>query len=207
MKPYQNLSLDDMPGEIWKPIPDYEDLYYVSNFGRIKSIARKKHIVDSLGRESERIFSHTRILKQSVINGRRYLSITLCKDGILRRQFVHRLVLLAFVPNTFNKPCADHINTDTYDNRLDNLRWVTHSENSQNELTKAHISKIKSGKNCYFYGKVFGAKSISCTRPDGTVKFYSSIMEASRDGFNYRGIQQCLCGNTKHHHNCKWSYV
>lgn len=38
--PYQNLSLIDMVGEIWKPVPDFEDYYEVSNLGRIKSLER-----------------------------------------------------------------------------------------------------------------------------------------------------------------------
>jgi len=40
--PYQNFSLVDREGEIWKPILDYEDYYMVSNKGRIKSLPREK---------------------------------------------------------------------------------------------------------------------------------------------------------------------
>lgn len=40
-KPYQNMSLEDMEGEVWKPMLNYETHYMVSNLGRIKSIPRK----------------------------------------------------------------------------------------------------------------------------------------------------------------------
>lgn len=39
---YNNLSLEDLPGEIWKDIKGYEGYYQVSNMGRIKSVARER---------------------------------------------------------------------------------------------------------------------------------------------------------------------
>lgn len=40
METYQNLSLEDLPNEIWKDVVGYEGLYQVSNLGRVKSLDR-----------------------------------------------------------------------------------------------------------------------------------------------------------------------
>ena len=45
---------------------------------------------------------------------------------------VHRAVAELFIDNPDNKKYVDHIDANTHNNRVDNLRWVTASENNQN---------------------------------------------------------------------------
>ena len=65
-------------------------------------------------------------------DGNGYLQVTLCKDGNRKLYNIHRLVALNYIPNPDNKPEVDHWNGKRNDNRVENLRWATRSENGQN---------------------------------------------------------------------------
>ena len=129
-----------MEEEIWKPIKDYEGLYEVSSIGRVRSLGRE--IIDSKGRKQ--CFKE-RILKLQY-DRYGYLYVPLRNRDNRKKFKVHRLVAEAFIPNPKNKPCVDHINTIRDDNRVENLRWVTVKENSNNELTRNNISESQKGK-------------------------------------------------------------
>lgn len=47
-------------------------------------------------------------------------------------KFLHRLMAETFIVNPENKPTVDHIDRDTTNNLLSNLRWATHSEQREN---------------------------------------------------------------------------
>lgn len=103
--------------EIWKDIEGYEGLYEISNLGRVKSLPRNTtkggiKTVYKSGKSS-------------------YYKVLLCKNGKQKQPTIHRLLASAFIPNPDNKPQVDHINGDKTDNRIENLRWVTKSENSR----------------------------------------------------------------------------
>ena len=68
-----------MENEIWKEIPGYAGKYEVSNFGRVKSLARKV-----LSRNGGLKPIPERILKQCVIND--YCNVILCADGKTHKQ-------------------------------------------------------------------------------------------------------------------------
>ncbi len=62
-----------------------------------------------------------------------YRQINLYNDGKRSTKKVYRLVLECFSPNVDNKPQIDHINRIRTDDRLENLRWVSASENCRNK--------------------------------------------------------------------------
>ena len=76
-----------------------------------------------------------RFLKQCMNNG--YLYIGLPKDGKNIKFNIHRLIALYYIPNPYNKPYVDHIDRIRTNNNIENLRWVTHRENSSNISNQA----------------------------------------------------------------------
>ena len=130
-----------MTEEIWKDVVGYEGLYQVSNKGRVKSLDRYANNNGTLQ------FRPERILKQNIQNAGRSkrCAVALSKNGKVTRIRVHRLVAEAFIPNFENKPFIDHIDTDSTNNVVENLKWVTAKENSNNPLTIKHHSDVKKG--------------------------------------------------------------
>ena len=103
--------------ENWVCIPNYENLYMVSNYGNVKSL------------RSGKILRPTR---SGGFNGPTYLRITLCKDKVKTKYNIHRLVAMCFIPNPDNKPEVDHIDRNPFNNYSGNLRWATRIENRHN---------------------------------------------------------------------------
>lgn len=56
---------------------------------------------------------------------------------------IHRWVAELFIPNSDNKPCVDHIDTNPHNNSAENLRWVTYKENCNNSLTREHMKNAQ----------------------------------------------------------------
>ena len=87
-----------MENEIFLEIKDYENLYYISNFGNTKSLLKirpcgKHKFVDRIYEE--------KILK-NFIDKRGYIYITLSKDGVSKRYLLHRLIAESFIENKNN---------------------------------------------------------------------------------------------------------
>lgn len=124
--------------EIWKPIKGYEELYEVSNIGRVKGL--RKYV--DVGINSH--YRNEKILKQS-LDGKGYMMIWLYKDKNRKTMKVHRLVAEAFISNPEKKPQIDHINANKTDNRVCNLRWCTNKENCNNEHARKRNSENNTG--------------------------------------------------------------
>lgn len=109
--------------ELWK-VCALCDKYEVSSLGQVRNIKTKK------------------ILKQHT-NNRGYAAVSIDGTGIARNQRVHKLVVLTWygeIPEGYE---IDHINRIRTDNRLENLRVVSHTENMQNQDHWAKAQKIK----------------------------------------------------------------
>ena len=122
-----------MEKEIWKDIKGYEGLYEVSNMARIRTVP---HFMTA--KDGRKMLIPAKIRKQSV-DWHGYLYVKVRKGNKQTSLRVHRVIMEAFVENPENKPFIDHINTIKTDNRIENLRWVTAHENTQNTITLQRI--------------------------------------------------------------------
>ena len=123
--------------EVWKDVVGYEGLYQVSTIGRIKST----------------INGYERISVGVLDKSTGYKRFSLHKEGKTKKVYIHRLVAESFIPNFYNKPEVDHINTVRIDNRVENLRWVTRKENMNNHLSLEHLRISFTGENSPHYGR------------------------------------------------------
>ncbi|MBQ4495042.1 MAG: NUMOD4 motif-containing HNH endonuclease [Selenomonadaceae bacterium] len=107
------LTLENLDGELWKWIPNYEGLYQVSTFGRVKSFKR---------------YQEGKILKPQLFNGG-YLYSNFNNNGKQEHFLVHRLVAGTFIPNPKGKREVNHRDGHKLNCYVSNLEWVTSSEN------------------------------------------------------------------------------
>tara|TARA_R110000787_G_C13149682_1_gene418323 strand:- start:46 stop:519 length:474 start_codon:yes stop_codon:yes gene_type:complete len=91
---------------------------------------------------------------QTMMDG--YPYVNLYNDGKKKMKKIHRLIAEHYIPNPQNKQFVDHINRIRDDNRIENLRWVTSSENNTNMGIKSSNKSghkwisLTSGKYCYY---------------------------------------------------------
>ena len=96
------------------------------------------------------------------------MQYNLCKDGKRFIKLQHRLLMETFIPNIFGKKEINHINGIKTDNRLENLEWVTTSENRIHAfVTGLQVSRNRKKIIDHNTGRIFNsvteaAKALSC---------------------------------------------
>lgn len=179
--------------EVWKDVIGYEGLYQVSNKGNVKSLIYKRQN------------GNASILKL-VTKNNGYIQVTLVKDEYKSIQ-VHRLVAQMFIPNPENKPQVNHINGIRNDNRVENLEWVTASEN------QIHSHRILGNKSGYWMRDKIGALSVRkklLIQKDlngNIIRYWHCASDVSRElGYSGHAVRLCCRGVTKTSHGFVWQY-
>lgn len=119
--------VEDLEGEIWKDIPNFDSMYQISNKGRLKTFYCDKERIRIPKTKS-------RGYKEIGLSGKLYPKP--------KHIMIHRLVAEAFIPNPENKPFVNHIDCNTSNNCVENLEWVTHQENMNHAVLNDRMFKV-----------------------------------------------------------------
>lgn len=176
--------------EVWRSIKDYEGLYEVSNFGRVRNCRTG------------------RVLKPYPVS-QGYLMVMLCKNGVRNVYLMHRLVGMAFpdlvgwtekaVGKPFDELQINHKDQNKENNCVENLEWCDGPYNAnygdRNERMAKTQTNGKLSKIVYMY-----------TLDSKLCGLWPSTKECGRHGFNDGHISSCCIGIKKTHKGFKWSY-
>ena len=116
-----------MTDEEWRPVVGFEGYYEVSSLGRVRSA-----------------YKGGRVLSQGTPG--KYCQVSLVQEGKIVPALAHRLVAEAFIPNPDNLPWVLHWDDDKSNNRVENLRWGTASDNEKDKVRNGNNSNAQ--KTC-----------------------------------------------------------
>ena len=175
--------------EIWRTaVYDdeiYEGLYKVSNFGRILSLNYRntgKPELMTPGKDT---------------NG--YSIVNLYKNGEYKTCLVHRLVAQTFLPNPDNLPQVNHIDENKKNNRVDNLEWKSPKGNCNHGTRNERIFEKTTNGKC-------SKKVLQFSKSGEFIREWPSVMECSRNGYDFRNVSACCLGKRKTAYGFKWEY-
>ena len=177
--------------EVWKDILGYEGFYKVSNKGNIYSVERRDTLGRKIGGRTLRPTSDT--------HG--YHQIGLCKNGIEKKELIHKLVAQAFIPNQNNYLEINHKDENKTNNHVENLEWCTREHNNNYGTRNERLSKKVRAVNV----------------ETGEVITFNSTQEAGCKGYNQghvsracRGVYKTntgkLTGDGRTYKGYRWSY-
>lgn len=163
---------------MWKDIPDFEGYYQISNYGRIKSLARSKGFKEKI-----------RILRAQS-NG--YLYTVLSANNKRKTVRPHRLVAQCFIENPFFKKTVNHKDLDKTNNYIANLEWNSIQENITHACTN---------------GRRYRKPILQLLLNGDVVSEWGSAWEVqTKLGYFSTNISRCCLGKKKTYKGFKWRF-
>lgn len=185
--------------EIWVDVKDYEGLYQVSNYGRVKSLDRFIIQKDRWGNDRKRLLKGKiltlKLVKSTKRSNKGYLQVHLWKNGNGKYYCVNRLVWSAFNGEIPEGLQVNHIDENPFNNCIWNLNLMTCEENNNYGTRNERISASLRGRKrpSEIFEKI--SKPIEAVNEDGEIIYsFISISEADRNGFSKTAIRAC-CKN------------
>ena len=175
--------------EIWAPVPQFENCYFVSTTGKIYST-----------------YSH-KLLRPEIQEN--YCYVKLRHKGCKPKKLaVHRIVAFAFLDNPLNKEEVNHIDGNKSNNNISNLEWATRKENVNHAISHGLrpagvVCVRKKGKDNPLSKPVY-----QCSLQGEILARYNCASEAAEiNGYNTSSIRSC-CGKVhKTYKHYIWKYA
>lgn len=154
--------------ERWIKVNGYQ-YYEVSSFGNVRSITHQTQCLSRWGSVRTLLIPGKLLKPAYYSNG--YQFVALSENGTVTQKLLHRIVATAFLPNPLNKAYVNHKDGNKVNNHVDNLEWVTPTENAQHAILTG-LTNMKSGDNPY-------SRSVTVER-DGIKKQFETQREAAQ---------------------------
>ena len=129
--------------EIWKDVIGWEGFYQVSNLWHVQSLWKTNQYW---------FWKRVKVLKKR-IHRQWYIRYAFSKNWVIYNKSAHRLVAETFIENIWNKEMVNHKNWIKGDNRLENLEWVTRSENTKHSYHTLWNKNLRNAKPKYQKGE------------------------------------------------------
>lgn len=162
--------------EVWKYIPGTHGRLMVSNTGKVRSFLRNKVSGSDLAASEDQ-------------KGYMRIHMTLDRERVSYK--VHRLVADAFIPNPEHKEQVNHIDGNKTNNAVENLEWVTNSENMRHAVMAGMFDYSKNVLRAI--NEARKTPIIATNADTGETKRFESISDAERY-FGSRHISDVLKG-------------
>ena len=159
--------------EQWKPVKGYEELYAVSNLGRVKSLNYHRTGVEKIIKPKK--------------SGNGYLQVGLWKNGKRKFFLVHRLVAEAFIPNPEGFEQVNHKDEVKTNNCVSNLEWVSRWDNMHYGTLYERMAAARINHPAL-------SKPVEASKyPDfREIELrFASTREAERNGYEHGAVSYC----------------
>lgn len=134
-----------------------------------------------------------------------YLQFNAYKTGKYKTHLVHRLVAMAFIPNPLKLKEVNHKDGNKLNNRVENLEWVSRSQNIKHGIDTGLIPKSMVGRVGKKHWRSIPVVMYGIS--GAAIKFESTGDAARKTGFNVKAIQDACTGKLKTYKDCKWRYI
>lgn len=206
---YKETTFEDLQGEKWIDVPEFEGSYLISNYGRVKSIERL--IITKAGYE---VLIKGRILKQTISKKLGEPTVNLSIENIKTNFRTAKLVQLGFMREKRHGEVICHLNKNKLDNRLINLAIKTVSESKKinynkgimvnwgiDTIQKEQRFKYEKENGKFEKGKLIKIKCSICKELKDVSHFYSRKENKRRECkeciIKKAGVKEL--GKHKHH--------